>query len=799
MHLLLSSLCCKKRFQRVSLVSVVRLLIKMLLVASTLTSLVAHSAESNIRLTKHNFSSVSGIEDVKATSESQVCVFCHAPHGATEEPGAPLWNRQLSPSATYSMYDSLSLEDNDMSAAPGGSSKLCLSCHDGTVAIGSVNVANGQESPTIAMEGTQVGGFIPVGEGVTTGFTRNLGTDLTNDHPISFTYSAALATADGELRNPEAVSHIGDNVTGETKPLFPTENGKLQCTTCHDPHLYDASDPNRKFLRGNRMQKTTPTGAAFDETSDQICLACHDKANQAWAMSVHANSSDANETYTTTAAALREFPSTTKVWQAGCLNCHDTHTVGGSRRLLREGVDSAGGITTAKSSGDPAIEETCYQCHRPQAQSVLTATLNDVPDIRTDFTTGTHMPITNDEQQKTEFHNITNSDFKEARGKIGSTNLLNRHVECTDCHNPHRVMKSDKFNDTGSESSGTHAHTAGHSNIASGALKGSFGVEPVYTSEDFEADPTAVDLIISFTLKQGVPSPGASDAAASTYVTREYQICLRCHSNYGFGVNPPTLGDSGGGTTLGTSAANGVTDFTNQAMEFQAPTNHRGEVTAPGYATNNHRSWHPVMGPTGRSKTERNFAEGHNNSWNAPWNDSVGIQTMYCSDCHGNNTANGTTVPSSGKPWGPHGSTNNFILKGFWDPSNANNSSGLCFRCHSTSYISGSGGWPDTGFHDNGDKDNLHEYHQSKSSQYKCNSCHVALPHGWKNKAFLVNLNDVGPECPGTPAGTSVGNNFTCAPYYINARLRVTSWKKSGRWTAGSCQGRSWMEDNCGG
>ena len=89
---------------------------------------------SDVRNTKHNLS-VSGPGPVRAVTESQVCVFCHTPHGAENVPAAPLWNRQLS-GATYTPYTSNSIDATDIAASPGGSSKLCLSCHDGTLAIG---------------------------------------------------------------------------------------------------------------------------------------------------------------------------------------------------------------------------------------------------------------------------------------------------------------------------------------------------------------------------------------------------------------------------------------------------------------------------------------------------------------------------------------------------------------------------------------------------------------------------------------------------------------------------------------
>ena len=107
---------------------------------------------SDIRNTKHNLSAT-GPGPLKAVSETQVCVFCHTPHGAQNIPAAPLWNRNLS-GATYTPYTSSSINATDIAAEPGGSSKLCLSCHDGTLAIGAVNVANGQTDVSISMSGT---------------------------------------------------------------------------------------------------------------------------------------------------------------------------------------------------------------------------------------------------------------------------------------------------------------------------------------------------------------------------------------------------------------------------------------------------------------------------------------------------------------------------------------------------------------------------------------------------------------------------------------------------------------------
>ncbi|MGD9836121.1 MAG: hypothetical protein AB7U92_25500, partial [Piscinibacter sp.] len=242
---------------------------------------------SDVRGTRHNLStSGTGATHAAPGGTSEVCVFCHTPHGATtQDQGgapmrAPLWNRRVPDGATYTPYTSSSMDAqailDGLNAQPGGSSKLCLSCHDGTLAIGNVNVLNGTANASIPMTGTGPGGTMPAGEGVTSGFTRFLGTDLRNDHPISVTFNSALAARDGELRPVDASqrwpagsgSVIGLRGPG-VKPLLPLEPtgnggaGQVQCASCHDPHVreLDPSKGNQKFLRAQRFQEAAPTAA----------------------------------------------------------------------------------------------------------------------------------------------------------------------------------------------------------------------------------------------------------------------------------------------------------------------------------------------------------------------------------------------------------------------------------------------------------------------------------------------------------------------------------------------------------
>jgi predicted CXXCH cytochrome family protein len=319
-------------------------------------------------------------------------------------------------------------------------------------------------------------------------------------------------------------------------------------------------------------------------------------------------------------------------------------------------------------------------------------------------------------------------------------------------------------------------------------------------------------------------------------VTREYQICLKCHSNHAYGSTPPALGREGG-TPAGT---NGLTTYTNQAREFQAPGAHVGggindpkSVGSAGgagsnYNAGNHRSWHPVMAATGRDLDRRGILAAKN-PWALPFANAVGAQTMYCSDCHGSRAGTaGSLAPDSGVE-GPHGSQNNFLLKA---PFSASDPS-LCFKCHEREVYSPTGDSRKSGFwtgfccrggRDDG-RDQLHWFHWNKilsadpSRTLKCNWCHAAVPHGWKNKALLVNLNDVGEEA-GLPTGNQEFRSSTSAhvynqaPYYLNAKLKVRTFATSGNWTDTNCgsnasattfgtntnstlNGRDWMRDVC--
>lgn len=193
----------------------------------------AQSAMAGITGSAHDFSAKAW------NSTGQVCVVCHAPHNSASS--SLLWNHSTSAVATYTLYSSSSLNATLGQPAVGTVSKLCLSCHDGTVAIDNFG---GKTTGTTAIATTAnlAGGTL----GGTTG-------SLADDHPISFTYDAALATADGGLVTPIDAKSVVAGI-----PLY---SAKLECASCHDVHNSTAVP---KLLR------VANAGSA-------LCLKCHSK------------------------------------------------------------------------------------------------------------------------------------------------------------------------------------------------------------------------------------------------------------------------------------------------------------------------------------------------------------------------------------------------------------------------------------------------------------------------------------------------------------------------------------------
>ena len=197
-----------------------------------------------------------------ADSQSRICVFCHHPHNSIKQNTngvgdySPLWNHTMS-AATFTTYDNgmigkISDSSNTLNAVqggPGGVSLLCLSCHDGTVAINAYSLTDGKPNPGANDSALGAGTRATIGDGG----------DMSNHHPIGFNY-ADVAAADTEIARIEKPMTGGGVTIGGL--LY---NGNMECTTCHDVHNSQNDAGAEKFLW------TTNDASAF-------CLVCHEKA-----------------------------------------------------------------------------------------------------------------------------------------------------------------------------------------------------------------------------------------------------------------------------------------------------------------------------------------------------------------------------------------------------------------------------------------------------------------------------------------------------------------------------------------
>ena len=183
-------------------------------------------AFGGIQGSRHDFSTEAW------NNEGEICRPCHTPHNA--QPQIPLWNHETTVAA-FMLYSSPTLEGTPEQPREG--SKSCLSCHDGSVAVDSYGGNTGDN---------YLGG------------TALIGTDLSDDHPISILWPenhwntldfAMCLNCHNNRPPPSFVSEL---------PFF---DGYVECATCHDAH--NGSD-YEKLLR-------------LPLQNSEICLYCHGK------------------------------------------------------------------------------------------------------------------------------------------------------------------------------------------------------------------------------------------------------------------------------------------------------------------------------------------------------------------------------------------------------------------------------------------------------------------------------------------------------------------------------------------
>ncbi len=527
----------------------------------------------SIKHTKHNLSSGSPMGDIKSGETSMICIFCHTSH--TGRSFAPMWNRETGV-PVYTLYDSSTLHSSP--GQPDGSSKLCLSCHDGTIALG--RVLNRKNK--FAMLNTSMG-RMPRGK------RANLGSDLSDDHPISFNPSMAVSSSP-ELKHPSPSDKVAYD-----------KQGKIQCTSCHDPH----NDTHGDFLSRSNVNAG-------------ICKTCHEPVGFS-GLSTHDLSSR-----TWNGHGKDPWPNTpySNVSDNSCINCHSSHGAEGKERLLT----------------DSREEDVCFICHNG----------NVAANVKRDFA-------------KISAHNV--KSYQGIHDPTENIRTASKHVECSDCHNPHA---SNSLNASAP--------------YVPGALKN----------------------------VPGVTMTGGKVAAASF----EFQVCLKCHGEDRYFVQPP--------------AQRMFPGTTNLRAAFQ-PTN---------------ASYHPVAAQGKDTTGNHTLMPGY----------MPASSRVYCMSCHNGNSSK--RAGGSG-PNGPHGSAYEYLLErqyvtaDYTRFSNANYD--LCFKCHYSSRLMEETG---SGF----------EYHKKHidDEDTPCSVCHD--PHGSPNYIGLLNFdtNVVFPNEDGELRFEVIGNKGYC-------------------------------------
>ena len=210
---------------------------------------------------------------------NRICIFCHAPHNtyklspANGGPGAgvgggfqapdafdylPLWNHELTGNfASYTMYQNgpgaptigkKASQAIQNGMTPGGSSLLCLSCHDGSVAVNSYG-------NSFQLSESRSGGGATIYQQYQIGKDNYLG----NHHPIGFNYDAVQAV-DTEIRSADSAA-LGTAGTVRDH-LLGVGNTQMECGTCHSVH--------NKGNSGEHLLWRS-------DINSNLCLTCHDK------------------------------------------------------------------------------------------------------------------------------------------------------------------------------------------------------------------------------------------------------------------------------------------------------------------------------------------------------------------------------------------------------------------------------------------------------------------------------------------------------------------------------------------
>jgi len=219
------------------------------LVAGMSVVVFANGDGTGILGSPHDFSSSTW------NNRQEICRVCHVPHdhgrASQRYLNGLLWNHGVS-SASYTMYNKTwsNTLNGTQSAEPDGTSKLCLSCHDGTVGIDTFDKYAG-------------GTVYATGDAKIVNFMDGENIDLRGTHPLSIAFPVGEDRYSDNFNDPASKTWTSGDTVAST-----LDNGKVQCSTCHDVHNQESVGDTHLLRAG----QTAATG-----TASGLCLTCHIK------------------------------------------------------------------------------------------------------------------------------------------------------------------------------------------------------------------------------------------------------------------------------------------------------------------------------------------------------------------------------------------------------------------------------------------------------------------------------------------------------------------------------------------
>ncbi len=235
----------------------------------------AEGAAGGLQGTVHDFTQATGLtpntNPPAGVGDVGLCTYCHTPHKAYST--ALLWNHTLSTS-NFSWDIAKTTAGTNFPTFRGdtykGATAKCLSCHDGTVAIG--DIAWFVEGKPAVLDPMQHAAPEPAN-------IAN-GADMAGNHPVAmpFPYQGQGSTYNGVTTGPQisldewqadpvanGIRLFNDDGAGNITAGPVLASTGIECSSCHDPHNKKTADD--LFLRG------TLTGS----DTNYICLKCHNK------------------------------------------------------------------------------------------------------------------------------------------------------------------------------------------------------------------------------------------------------------------------------------------------------------------------------------------------------------------------------------------------------------------------------------------------------------------------------------------------------------------------------------------